>query len=337
MEFVNFYEFLGKVEENYGYSFNQVRVKTENVNPDDAGSSYDNFVDITQIVDPYPSNEKPVILQNCSVRLERIKQQTSKSVKVEAIKEESQDADNVPPIEPITKLEEHDDDSDFEWPQNEDDNTNWSLPDEPEQETIEEPEEPKARKKRGPKKKYKETDEDEFEPYAAKRKSGYVRYLPRDKVTPEILATKGDFITLDGLEYKIPRRNLHKPIKEKNPKLKSLDRNRRPHRAYDNEGEQKILSSVEVKCYECGEQFDSFFRVRKHFKRFHPDVKGYLMCCDRKFTRRYELLEHLEYHDKSVVHRCQICNNGKDYKSASSLRMHIKVSLDEDRDFLGDY
>lgn len=326
MEFVNFYEFLGKVEENYGFNFNQVQVKTENVNPDDAGSSFDNFVDITQIVDPYLHNEKPVILQKCSVRLERmIPQTSSEPVKVEQVKEESQDVNNSrspPPIEPITKIDE---DSDFEWPQNEDENTSWSLPNEPEEETVKEPE---VRRKRVSKKKYLESEEDEYEPFQAKRKSGYIRYLPRDKITPEILAIEGDFVTIDGLEYKIPRRNRNKPIKEKNPKLKSLDRTRRPHRAYDTEGEQKILNSIEVKCHECGEQFDSFFRVRKHFKRFHPEMKAYLMCCERKFTRRYELLEHLEYHDKSVVHRCQICNNGKDYKSASSLRMHIKVSVD---------
>jgi hypothetical protein len=264
-----------------------------------------------------------VILQNCSVRLERLDQQSSSDVKVEKIKEESQDADNEPLMEPITQIEEHDNDSDFEWPQNDDENTSWSLQNETETVT----EEKEVPRKRAAKKKYIESEEDEFEPYAAKKKSGYVRYLARDKCTPEILAIEGDFVTIDGLEYRIPRRNRKKQIKEKNPTLKSLDRTRRPHRAYDNEGEQKILNSIEVKCHECGEQFDSFFRVRKHFKRFHPEQKGYLMCCERKFTRRYELLEHLEYHDKSVVHRCKICNNGKDYKSASSLRMHIKVSL----------
>lgn len=286
----------------------------------------DNFVDITQIFDSNPNVEDPVILQNCSVRLQKINQADPKSLKIETIKQESQDE---PTIEPITKIEECGDDSDFEWPQNDEENTSWSLPNDSTINNDEQLEKSNKEKKekRTTKKKYVESEEDEYEPYAAKRKSsGYIRYLPRDKVTPEILATKGDYITIDGLEYRIPRRNRHKPIKEKNPELKSLERNRRPHRAYDTEGEQKILNSIEVKCHECGEKFDSFFRVRKHFKRFHPEQKGYLICCERKFTRRYELLEHLEFHDKSVVHRCQICNNGKDYKSASSLRMHIKVS-----------
>lgn len=98
---------------------------------------------------------------------------------------------------------------------------------------------------------------------------------------------------------------------------------KRPHRSNDPEGEAKIRSFVDVKCHICNEPFDAFWLVRKHFQSVHPDQKAFLICCNRKFTRRYSLLDHIEWHDRSKVHACNEC--GKEYKTGKILQQHINV------------
>ena len=152
---MDFYEFLGKIEDNYGWTFDKIQVKTEKV----TAEAFDNFVDISEINESYHNTEQPVLIsQNLSEKLRT----PGTSVKVEKIKEESIDE----LIEPITKLEEHDDDSDFEWPQNDEETTSWSLPTTsgaaPEKEDEEEPKRP-LRRQRSARKIIDDEDED-YEP-----------------------------------------------------------------------------------------------------------------------------------------------------------------------------
>lgn len=97
-------------------------------------------------------------------------------------------------------------------------------------------------------------------------------------------------------------------------------KNRRAHPKNDLEGDQKIKNLVEMKCNECDAEFEKFLEVSKHFRESHPDVQAYLICCGKKFTKRAVLLDHIEFHDKSAIYRCEQCE--KEFRSRAILRQH---------------
>lgn len=124
--------------------------------------------------------------------------------------------------------------------------------------------------------------------------------------------------------YKITITENHEVIVKNEPVKEA----HRKHPSLDPENEQKIRKFVDIKCYVCDAKFEgeneSFSKVKKHFKKFHSSEQGYLMCCDKKYIRRAALLDHIEYqHDKSRIHRCEICE--KDYKNKACLKTHNKI------------
>lgn len=98
---------------------------------------------------------------------------------------------------------------------------------------------------------------------------------------------------------------------------------RRAHPSKDEEGEAKIQRLVEMKCHECHRYFDRFLDVMKHYRESHPNIPGYLICCNKKFTKRPALLEHVEFHDKSIIYKCEMCE--KTFKGKAILRNHVRT------------
>lgn len=82
--------------------------------------------------------------------------------------------------------------------------------------------------------------------------------------------------------------------------------------------DDRIRQFCELKCHECNTTIDTFVNLTKHFKKFHPRIKRYLICCYKKFSRRGKLNEHFDRHDETIEHRCEICK--KTYINAYSLR-----------------
>lgn len=125
-----------------------------------------------------------------------------------------------------------------------------------------------------------------------------------------------------------PRKNPPKPprvipnIEKYNETFTIPYKQRRVHALKDEEGEQKIKNLVDVKCHECGIPFEKFIDVSRHFRLAHPKIDAYLICCDKKFTKRANLLEHVEFHDKSRIYRCEECD--RVFKGKSILRNHLR-------------
>lgn len=67
---------------------------------------------------------------------------------------------------------------------------------------------------------------------------------------------------------------------------------------------------------------DSFTLLGKHFKKSHPGVQQYLLCCGKRFQRRCQLIDHIEFHHENRSFQCEICK--KYYKSQKVLKHHIK-------------
>lgn len=57
----------------------------------------------------------------------------------------------------------------------------------------------------------------------------------------------------------------------------------------------KIREFFNLKCEICMEIFDSFAKLRAHYRIDH-DVYGYVICCKKKIYRRCFLLEHIDWH-----------------------------------------
>ena len=69
--------------------------------------------------------------------------------------------------------------------------------------------------------------------------------------------------------------------------------------------EQKILSSIDMRCDLCNIPLESFKVAVIHHRKHHKQ-KGYLMCCSRKFLQRTAFVRHLEIHSNQEQFRCQL-------------------------------
>ncbi|XP_058820652.1 transcription factor grauzone-like [Topomyia yanbarensis] len=77
-----------------------------------------------------------------------------------------------------------------------------------------------------------------------------------------------------------------------------------------------IRQHMDITCHKCtetgldsDETFETFYRLRVHFKKVH-DTYGYIFCCNRKWSTKTGLVEHLKNHEpmKSDHSRCLECN-----------------------------
>ncbi|XP_037822831.1 transcription factor grauzone-like [Lucilia sericata] len=77
-------------------------------------------------------------------------------------------------------------------------------------------------------------------------------------------------------------------------------------------------------CDLCGVPFENFSSMQKHFSRKH-ERKGYLLCCNRKFYERNNLVDHLQCHLNPDYFKCTQCgkilSDRKNFKS-HQLRVH---------------
>lgn len=61
--------------------------------------------------------------------------------------------------------------------------------------------------------------------------------------------------------------------------------------------EQMIQKHINMVCDLCIFIGKSFPDMVSHFKKYHPKVRPYVMCCDRKFTKRYYVAQHALKHE----------------------------------------
>ena len=85
-----------------------------------------------------------------------------------------------------------------------------------------------------------------------------------------------------------------------------------------------------LECDLCGETGPNFQKLRQHFKEKHK-ARGYIKCCERKFYRRYVLVEHIRMHLNPELHKCDIC--GKPSSSQYNLKLHKKIMHENKEQF----
>ncbi|XP_046802981.1 zinc finger protein 91-like [Lucilia cuprina] len=78
----------------------------------------------------------------------------------------------------------------------------------------------------------------------------------------------------------------------------------------------------ELECVKCNATFANFTLLRKHFLKDHLEEKCYIICCDRKFSSRYHIVEHIRLHMDPNAYRCDVC--GRCSTNSRNLAKHIK-------------
>lgn len=68
----------------------------------------------------------------------------------------------------------------------------------------------------------------------------------------------------------------------------------------------KISEFFNLNCQLCATTHLKFTEVKAHYLNVHNSTRGYVICCKRKLFKRYELLEHLDWHLNPNEFRCVI-------------------------------
>ncbi|XP_065092450.1 transcription factor grauzone-like [Ochlerotatus camptorhynchus] len=115
----------------------------------------------------------------------------------------------------------------------------------------------------------------------------------------------------------------------------------RKEKADNKEMNEFIRQEMDITCHKCAEMgiendevFESFYRLRVHFKKVH-DTYGYVYCCNRKWTTKTALVEHLRNHEptKSDRSRCVECNCIFKDKSSYANHMFLVHTPEDQKQF----
>ena len=82
------------------------------------------------------------------------------------------------------------------------------------------------------------------------------------------------------------------------------------------------------KCDTCGEEFDNFVDFNGH-KKAHGDRRYQCLTCQRWFSKRYHLKNHISIHSREKLFKCDMC--AREYTNRGNLDRHIRVNHNNER------
>ncbi|XP_058828723.1 zinc finger protein 62 homolog [Topomyia yanbarensis] len=85
--------------------------------------------------------------------------------------------------------------------------------------------------------------------------------------------------------------------------------------------DELILEHFNLSCDLCQQSFNDFGDLRQHFESVHNE-EPYLKCCNKKFNKKYLMVQHLQWHMNPEIFRCDICS--KNCNSKRLLRDHVR-------------
>uniref|UniRef100_A0A1I8PJK1 Transcription factor grauzone n=1 Tax=Stomoxys calcitrans TaxID=35570 RepID=A0A1I8PJK1_STOCA len=77
-----------------------------------------------------------------------------------------------------------------------------------------------------------------------------------------------------------------------------------------------------LECDICQESQATFTSLKEHFSKTHNEGPGYIVCCQRKFFKRYRLVDHVRKHLHAKALKCELC--GKRYSRQETLQGHME-------------
>ncbi|XP_037037055.1 transcription factor grauzone-like isoform X3 [Bradysia coprophila] len=87
--------------------------------------------------------------------------------------------------------------------------------------------------------------------------------------------------------------------------------------------EAQIHELFVMKCDICRHtvEFKALSDARQHYRKVHK-TRSYLICCDKKFYKRFAILDHIRWHTDSDPYKCTEC--GKRFWSNNGLKTHMQ-------------
>ncbi|XP_055603890.1 transcription factor grauzone-like [Uranotaenia lowii] len=135
-------------------------------------------------------------------------------------------------------------------------------------------------------------------------------------------------------DYQPPKKRKYTKRGTKVPKEEKLKSEKKPAKTgpsnlskEEQEKEDRLIHEFyRMACDICDHLAEDYNALLAHFRLQHQ-VRGYLMCCQKKLIRWCHLREHMHLHNNPMGFLCEICN-----KSFKSLRMHqlLKHARPED-------
>uniref|UniRef100_A0A1A9WJ83 Transcription factor grauzone n=1 Tax=Glossina brevipalpis TaxID=37001 RepID=A0A1A9WJ83_9MUSC len=98
------------------------------------------------------------------------------------------------------------------------------------------------------------------------------------------------------------------------------------------EKDEEIAKFMSLRCELCKSAANNFDSLNNHMLTEHK-INGYVRCCNKKFSKRFLLLDHIRNHSNPERFKCEQCN--RIYASRNSMRTHFlsKHKNDEEKVF----
>lgn len=71
--------------------------------------------------------------------------------------------------------------------------------------------------------------------------------------------------------------------------------------AFVNDVDSRIHEFFDMNCYLCDYKFNSWSEARSHYPHKHNIVKGYVICCGKKFYNKSGIIDHITFHINPVA------------------------------------
>uniref|UniRef100_A0A1I8PZE0 C2H2-type domain-containing protein n=1 Tax=Stomoxys calcitrans TaxID=35570 RepID=A0A1I8PZE0_STOCA len=86
---------------------------------------------------------------------------------------------------------------------------------------------------------------------------------------------------------------------------------------------QVALWRSSLECEICHQLVPSYSQLKEHFSKFHASEVSYLMCCQLRLETRYDIEQHIRYHNAPQQLKCETCC--KAYRWVKTLRNHNRI------------
>ncbi|XP_058811323.1 zinc finger protein 271-like [Topomyia yanbarensis] len=83
--------------------------------------------------------------------------------------------------------------------------------------------------------------------------------------------------------------------------------------------EEFIGGNINLECDTCSVKYNTFQELQKHSLAQHKK-RAYVFCCDRKFTRKPRLIDHIQFHLNPAQFRCVVCS--RQFQHSEALKAH---------------
>lgn len=128
--------------------------------------------------------------------------------------------------------------------------------------------------------------------------------------------SKSDFVLFHFVFYKLflfsdIRMRSKKKVREKLPNGQNGTENEfnkngdfdtdKTTAAFANDVDSRIHEFFDMNCYLCDYKFNSWSEARSHYPHKHNIVKGYVICCGKKFYNKSGIIDHITFHINPVA------------------------------------